>query len=193
MNESEGSDATPLDPDEAAGLITRHVTTRQELHTVELANMIRGEEWAFSHGHRDLLSSDFIRTLHRRMFDETWTWAGQYRSTEKNLGIAPESIPMAVHQLCEDTKAQLVHRAYELDEIVARFSHRLVFIHPFANGNGRHSRLMANLLLVESGAAGFSWGSNNLQHPDEVRKRYLEALRRADAGDFAPLLAFVRS
>lgn len=83
--------------------------------------------------------------------------------------------------------------AHEPDEIVARFSHRLVFIHPFANGNGRHSRLMANLMLVDLGAPRFSWGSNDLQHPDEVRKRYLEALRRADAGDFAPLLVFARS
>ena len=193
MSESEKSDATPLDPDEATGLIARHVTNRQELDTVELANTIRGEEWAFSHRHRDLLNPDFIRTLHRRMFDETWNWAGQYRSTEKNLGIAPGSIPTAVHQLCEDTRTQLAHRAHELDEIIARFSHRLVFIHAFANGNGRHSRLMANLLLVELGAPGFSWGSRDLQHPGEVRKRYLEALRRADAGDFAALLVFVRS
>jgi Fic-DOC domain mobile mystery protein B len=193
MRERDGSDATPLDPDEATGLIARHVTNRQELDTVELANIIRGEQWAFSHRHRDLLNSDFIRTLHRRMFDETWIWAGQYRSTEKNFGIAPESIPTAVHQLCEDTRTQLAHGADELDVIIARFSHRLVFIHPFVNGNGRHSRLMANLLLVESGAPGFSWGSNDLQHPSAVRKRYLEALRRADAGDFALLLVFVRS
>ncbi len=193
MNESEGSDATPLDPDEATGLIARHVGNRQELDTVELANIIQGEEWAFSQRHRELLSPDFIRTLHRRMFDETWTWAGQFWSTEKNIGIAPASIAAAVHQLCEDTRTQLVHRASELDKIVARFSHRLVLIHPFVNGNGRHSRLMANLLLIEQGAPRFSWGSNDLQHPGGARKRYLEALRSADAGDFAPLLAFVRS
>jgi Fic-DOC domain mobile mystery protein B len=193
MSGRDGSDATPLDPDEATGLIATHVTDRQELDTVELANIMRGEEWASSNRHRDLLSSDFIRTLHRRMFDETWNWAGQYRSTEKNIGVAPESIATAVHQLCEDTRAQLSHRALELDEIVARFSHRLVSIHPFANGSGRHSRLMANLLLVHLGAPGFTWGSNDLQHPGEARKRHLEALRRADSGDFAPLLAFVRS
>jgi len=127
------------------------------------------------------------------MFDETWTWAGQYRSSEKNFGIAPESIATAVHQLCEDTRAQLVQRAYEPDEIIARFSHRLVSIHPFVNGNGRHSRLMANLLLVDFGASRFSWGSTDLQHASEARKRYLHALRSADGGDFAPLLAFVRS
>ena len=89
MSESEKSDATPLDPDEATGLIARHVTNRQELDTVELANTIRGEEWAFSHRHRDLLNPDFIRTLHRRMFDETWNWAGQYRSTEKISASLP--------------------------------------------------------------------------------------------------------
>jgi Fic-DOC domain mobile mystery protein B len=193
MNESEGSDATPLDPDEATGLIARHVTNRQELDTVELANTIRGEEWAFSHRHRDLLSSDFIRTLHRRMFDETWSWAGQFRLTEKSLGIAPESIPTAVHQLCEDTRTQLTHRTYGLDEIITRFSHRLVSIHPFVNGNGRHSRMMANLLLVDQDTPRFSWGATDLQHVGNARQRYLSALRRADAGDFAPLLVFARS
>jgi len=193
MSGGDAPDATPLDADEATGLIPKHVSNRQELDTVELANIIRGEQWAFSNRHRDLLSSDFIRKLHRRMFDETWSWAGQYRLTEKNIGIAPESIATVVHQLCEDTRTQLTNRANGLDKIIARFSHRLVSIHPFVNGNGRHSRMMANLLLVDQGVPRFSWGSTDLQRAADLRQRYLSALHSADAGDFVPLLAFVRS
>lgn len=193
MSGRDGPDATPLDADEATCLIPRHVTNRQELDTVELANIIRGEQWAFSNRHRDLLSADFIRTLHRRMFDETWSWAGQFRLTEKNLGIVPLEIAPAVEMLCADVIVQLESGTPGLDEIAVRFSHRLVSIHPFANGNGRHSRMMANLLLVDQGAPRFSWGSTDLQRAAAVRQGYLSALRSADAGDFAPLLAFVRS
>lgn len=135
----------------------------------------------------------FVRRLHQRMFDETWKWAGTYRDTEKNIGVDPAQIAPKTLDLCEDVKAQLAHKSLPLDEIAARFHHRLVSIHPFANGNGRHARLMTDLLLTENGVARFSWGESALIDDGEVRARYIATLRAADARDYAPLLAFVRS
>jgi Fic-DOC domain mobile mystery protein B len=127
------------------------------------------------------------------MFGRTWRWAGQYRLTEKNIGVAPTEIATAVQILCANVRAQLKFGKPGLDEIAIRFSHRLVSIHPFANGNGRHSRTIADLLLLQQGAGRFSWGASDLDHVGEVRERYLQALRSADQGDYGPLLRFARS
>lgn len=127
------------------------------------------------------------------MFGRTWHWVGQFRLTEKNFGIAPIGIATAVQTLCADVREQLETGSLGLDEIAARFRHRLVSIHAFANGNGRHSRTIADLLLVQQSAARFSWGAGDLAHVGEDRQLYLHALRRADEGDYALLLGFVRS
>lgn len=186
--------ATPLDPDESAGLLPGHIATREQLDEWEAENILAGERWAKSAARRrDLLDDAFLRELHRRMFGATWKWAGAYRATEKNIGIAPARIAEEVRKLVEDTKAQLAGRVAPLDEIAARFHHRLVWIHPFANGNGRHARLLTDLILAANGAEPFTWGRGDLEHAGEARERYLAALRAADARDLAPLLAFVRS
>jgi Fic-DOC domain mobile mystery protein B len=186
--------ATPLDPDEAAGLIPSHITTHGQLNEWELVNIVEGERWAFSRKRKNLLSIEFVRRLHKHMFGDTWRWAGTFRSTEKNIGIDPARIQPALLDLFKDVATQLEHKSYSLDEIAARFSHRLVSIHPFANGNGRLSRTMADLLLVQQGAERFSWGvGKNLIAESDTRQAYLDALRAADARDYVPLLAFVRS
>lgn len=185
--------ATPLDPDEAAGLIPSHIANHGQLNEWEMVNIIEGERWAFGRRHKNLLGNEFVCALHKRMFGTTWRWAGKFRTTEKNIGVDPLRIQPALHDLCEDVKTQLECKSYPLDEIAARFSHRLVAIHPFANGNGRLSRTMADLLLVQHGEPRFSWGAGNLVADGEVRQRYLAALRAADGKDYGPLLAFVRS
>lgn len=185
--------ATPLDPDEAAGLVPSHIVNHGQLNEWEMANILDGERWAFGRKHKDLLASAFICRLHKRMFGDTWRWAGKFRATEKNIGIDPMHIQPALRDLCEDVKTQVEFAAYPLDEIAVRFSHRLVAVHPFANGNGRLSRTAADLLLVQHGAARFTWGIGNLVVDGEVRQRYLAALRAADGRDYTPLLAFVRS
>ena len=164
---------------------------------------MQGERWAFGNtggGRRrnfastsDLLTLDFIRALHKRMFGETWRWAGTFRSTEKNIGVDPARIGSNLADLGEDVKTQLKHASYSLDEIAARLSHRLVSVHPFATGNGRLSRTFADLILVENGAPRFTWGTVNLVSEIQTRATYLAALRAADAKDYKPLLAFVRS
>ena len=186
--------ATPLDPDEAAGLIPTHIANHGQLNEWEMVNILEGEQWAFGRRHKELLSSGFVCRLHRRMFGNTWRWAGKFRSTEKNIGVDPARIQPDLHDLCEDVKAQLAHASYPLDEIAARFSHRLVAIHPYANSNGRLSRTLADLLLAQHGVARFTWGAgSNLTTDGEVRQGYLAALRAADGKDYGPLLVFVRS
>jgi Fic-DOC domain mobile mystery protein B len=189
-----GAGATPLDPDEAAGLLPAQITTREQLDEWEAENILEGERWAKAAArHRDVLDDAFLRELHARMFGATWRWAGTYRATGKNIGVEPTRIAVEVRDLVENTKAQLAARAAPLDEIAARFHHRLVWIHPFPNGNGRHARLLTDLLLQKNGTPPFAWGEGDLERAGEARERYLAALRSADARDFAPLLDFVRS
>ena len=187
------SGATPLDPDEIAGLIPTHISKQRQLNEWELSNILEGERWAFSRRNKNILTNEFVCQMHKKLFGDTWRWAGKFRITEKNIGLEPQHIQAALHDLCEDAKAQLAYKSFSLDELAARFSHRLVAIHPFANGNGRLSRSMADLLLVQNGGTRFTWGASNLTHEGEVRTRYLTALRAADRKDYAPLLAFVRS
>lgn len=185
--------ATPLDPDEARGLIPSHITTQGQLNAWEHQNILEGMQWAASVRRKDLLTTEFMRRLHKRLFGRTWAWAGTLRLTERNIGVAPEHIAVRLNDLCEDVRTQLQYRSYPLDAIAARFHHRLVYVHPFANGNGRFSRVMTDLLLVEQGAEPFTWGAGDLVDQGGTRNRYLEALRAADEGNYQLLLAFVRS
>jgi Fic-DOC domain mobile mystery protein B len=185
--------ATPLDPDEAVGLIPRHITTQAQLNEWEFANILDAQRWAFGLRRRQVLDDKFARDLHKRMFGKTWRWAGQYRTSEKNIGIAPGSIAVELRNLVKDVRAQLEARAFSIDELAARFHHRLTVIHPFANGNGRHARLMIDVLLKRQQAELFTWGKGDLVRDGEVRGRYIDALRAADRHDYGPLVAFVRS
>lgn len=185
--------ATPLDAGDAAALIPSHLTTREQLNDWEMLNVREGEGWAFSKRQENILSIDFMKTLHKRMFGNTWGWAGQRRTKETlPVGIAPESIEIEIKKLCQDVEAQIEDGGWHIDEIAARFHHRLVFIHPFPNGNGRFSRTMTDLLLVQNGKDRFTWGGEDLNRNGEVRDRYISALRAADAKDYTSLFGFVR-
>lgn len=186
--------ATPLDRDEAEGLRLTHISTREELNLFEAENIRQGMEWAWRSRRKDILNEGFIRLLHRRMFGNVWKWAGEFRQSNKNIGVPREMIGIELRHLCEDVAYWIEHETYVPDEIAARFHHRLVAIHPFANGNGRHARMMADLLLEKRlGAARFSWGGGELAEANDCRTQYIQALQAADRGDYAPLLAFVRS
>ena len=193
MNWDYPQGATLLDPDEAEALIPKHINNHRQLNEWEFQNVLEAERWAFGRKHNTIGNIQFLRRLHKRMFGNTWRWAGSFRTTEKNIGVDPVRIQPGLHDLWEDVKAQLQHQSYPLDEIAARLSHRMVFIHPFANGNGRFSRLIADLLLVQQGADRFTWGAADLVVEGDVRQSYLSALRAADAGNYGPLIAFVRS
>jgi Fic-DOC domain mobile mystery protein B len=189
------SGSTPLDPDEAEGLLPSHITTQGELNAWEQLNIARADTWAISRRRRNattVLGVDFAVELHRRMFDQTWTWAGSYRRTGKNIGVSAADVPIALRERLADATFWLAEQVYELDEIAARLHYQLVLVHPWANGNGRWSRLMADTLLHAERQPRFSWGGSDLAHVTNARAHYLAALRAADSGDFAPLLTLVR-
>ncbi|EXI72917.1 MAG TPA: mobile mystery protein B [Candidatus Accumulibacter phosphatis] len=184
--------ATPLDPDELASLLPRHITTQGELNEWEQLNIVQGEAWA-RRQRREILSEPFLRQLHRQMFGKTWRWAGEFRKSDKNIGVDWLRIGIELRQLLDDVRYQVEHASLPPDEIAVRLHHRLVAIHPFANGNGRHARLLADLLVVRLGQPRFTWGSRNLVDAGATRQAYIAALQAADARDYAPLLAFTRS
>lgn len=184
--------STPLTAEEREGLIPSYVTLRRELNEAEQANILEAEQWAFSRK-RNVLDERFLTDLHKRMFGRVWRWAGKFRHTERNVGVDPYRIAIDLRKLLDDSRYWIEHNTYPLDEISARFHHRLVYIHPFPNGNGRHARLATDLLLVALGQSRFSWGQTSLVNPGETRHAYVVALRAADGRDIRPLLEFVRS
>ena len=185
-------DATPLTAEEQSELIPAHIAYRRELNEAEFENIARAQDWALRR-RGDVLSEKFVRDLHKQMLGDVWRWAGKFRTSERNLGISFYEIPTQLRQLLDDAKAWIECTSYPPDEISVRFHHRLVKIHPFPNGNGRHSRLMADLLVMRLGNERFSWGSANLQTAGDLRERYIAALKAADQHDIGPLLAFARS
>lgn len=188
--------ATPLDPDEAAGLIPTHITTQEGLNAWEEVNILQGMTWVERQKKRDLLDEGFVRDLHYQMFDKTWRWARTFRASNKNIGIDWTQIAVRLRNLLENVRFQIEHQSFEVDELVVRFHHELVWIHAFPNGNGRHARLLADVLVMRLGRSRFSWGGgmvNSLVTMGEVRDRYLAALRAADNKKFEDLLHFSRN
>ena len=184
--------ATLLTPAERAELIPTHVTLRGELNELEQQNIVEANGWAFERK-RNVLDEAFLRGLHRRMFSKVWRWAGNYRTTERNLGVKPHLIQPGLIQAIDHARGWIEYKSYERDELAVRFHHKIVQVHPFPNGNGRWSRLAADLLVTAQGGTRFSWGSVNLQTAGDARKGYVDALHAADNHDFGPLVAFARS
>jgi Fic-DOC domain mobile mystery protein B len=185
--------ATPMDPDEVEGLIPRHITLKRELDEFEQANILAAQEWAEKRVAKHLVSEGYVRMLHKKMFDKTWRWAGKFRKTEKSIGVDPLQISVNLRNLLEDVNCWREFNTYPIDEQAARLHHRLVLIHPFPNGNGRHARLFTDAFLRSCGAAPFSWGRINLVNASATRTAYIAALQAADRRDYGPLLAFVRT
>jgi Fic-DOC domain mobile mystery protein B len=182
---------TPLSREELADLIP-NLATKEELNEWERENILPAREWAV--GDRtsavDMACDEYVRKLHGKMFDQTWKWAGEYRHTEKNIGIPFHEIRESLVVLFGDVRYWIENKTYSPDEIAVRFHHRLVLIHPFPNGNGRHARLIADVLAMKLGRPAFTWGSANIVEQGEARNKYLEAIRAADNGDIQPLLKF---
>ena len=192
----EPEDATPLQPNEREGLLQTWITHRRDLNEAEQENIVEGAAWV--RGRRRvsverMLSEDFIRTLHKRMFGDVWEWAGTFRTTERNIGVGAYRIGGELAGLLSDIHYWIEHETFPPDEIAIRFHHRLVAIHPFPNGNGRHARLAADLLIERLGGERFSWGGASLGDVGELRARYVATLRAADNHDIAPLLEFART
>ena len=191
MQEDPGG-ATPLTEEELEELIADHLTTRRQLDAWEQANIVRAEDWAFGRSRFDVTTVEGLRELHRRMFSDTWRWAGEFRRSDKNIGVPKELIGQNLGMVCDDLRFWLDAETYELREAAARYHHRIVHVHPFPNGNGRHGRLAADVLLARQGQGRFDWlGGGSLDRMDPVRERYIHALRAADDGDYRPLFGYL--
>jgi len=187
---------TPLSEEEKEGLLIKSVTTRGELDELEQLNMEKAIEWTLNNKftRAKILSEDFIKAVHKKMLGDVWEWAGKFRRSEKNIGADWRNIGIELRKLLDDTKFWIDNNTYPPDEIAVRFKHRLVNIHCFPNGNGRHARIMADI-IIESifGKEVFTWNNSNLVKPDNARKEYLDSIKKADNGIIELLLEFARS
>jgi Fic-DOC domain mobile mystery protein B len=189
--------ATPLSEEDLEGLRIPSVKAHGELNEVEAANIIRGQEWALrtrSARLPDMLSDSFLRRLHQAMFGGVWTWAGEYRGRDTNIGVPFHQIREHLHNAFADARTWLEHSTYSPEEFAVRLHYRIVTVHPFRNGNGRHARMMADVTLVRHfNRPPLPWGNSPLRAADTVRQAYIDALVAADHHDFRPLLAFAMS
>ena len=185
---------TPLSPEEIEDLIPS-LSTKGELNEWERENILLAREWAIKNRTSaiEMVSDEYVRKLHHKMFNETWKWAGQYRRTEKTIGVPVYEIRERLGVLFGNARFWIEKSTYPADEMAIRFHHDLVFIHPFPNGNGRHGRLIADVLVMRLGRPAFSWGSKELVKESDARDEYLRAQKLADHGDMGPLLTFSRS
>jgi Fic-DOC domain mobile mystery protein B len=185
-------DATSVPPDKRADLIPSHITLRRELNALEQENILTASVWALQRRH-DPVRESFTRKLHRRMFRKVWRWAGKYRTTNTNLGVDRALIQPRLYEVLDNTRFWIENKTLPPDEIAIRFHHALVSVHPFSDGNGRWSRLMADVLAARLERPRFTWGGGDLGDAGQMRQKYIDALKAADNQDFAPLLAFARS
>jgi Fic-DOC domain mobile mystery protein B len=184
---------TPLDEDEKDGLLIKTIATRGDLDEFEQLNIEKAVLWTMKRKFKAdaILSEAFIKDLHRRMYGDVWKWAGEFRKTNKNIGVDKLQIAVELRTLIDDCKFWIENKSFKPDEIAIRFKHRLVSIHCFTNGNGRHSRLMADIIAEQIFKQPvFSWGAGNSN--EDLRSTYLKAVRASDGGDYGLLMGFAR-
>jgi len=187
---------TPIDENEKEGLLIETISTKGELNEFEQQNIEEALQWTLGKNFKtkDVFTEHFICSLHKRMYGNVWAWAGKYRKSNKNIGVDKHQISIELKILCDDALYWIENKTYLPDEMAMRFKHRLVSIHCFSNGNGRHSRLMADIIIEKLfGEKPFSWGSDNLTSKSNNRGIYLQAVKTADKDDYKALLVFARS
>jgi Fic-DOC domain mobile mystery protein B len=187
---------TPLSEEEKEGILIKSITTHGELDEHEQLNIEEAIAWTMSLKLKKnrILTEDFIKTLHKKMLGKVWRWAGEFRRSEKNIGVKWINISIDLRTLLGDTDYWIENKIYPPDEIAIRFKHRLVNIHCFPNGNGRHSRIMADI-IIESifGKDIFTWNHSNMVKANETRAEYIRSIREGDKGNIEPLINFART
>jgi Fic-DOC domain mobile mystery protein B len=187
---------TPLDEEEKEGLKIKSITTQRELDEFEQLNIEKAVEWTIHTKLKpeNILTEKLIKNLHKKMYGDLWKWVGQFRRTEKNIGILWIKIGIELKSLLDDTKYWIEYKTYSSEEIAIRFKHRIVSIHCFPNGNGRHSRMMADIIMESIfGGEIFTWHQSNMIKANQTRKLYIEALKEADNGIIKPLIEFAKN
>ncbi len=187
---------TPLDGEEKEGLKINSITTQGELDEFEQLNIEKAVEWTIHTKFKPekILTEKFIKDLHKRMYGDVWKWAGEFRRTEKNIGISWTQIGIELKNLLEDTKYWIENKTFSSEEVAIRFKHRIVSIHCFPNGNGRHSRMMADIIMESIfNSEVFSWHQSDMVQANQIRKKYINALRDTDNGNLEPLIKFAKN
>jgi Fic-DOC domain mobile mystery protein B len=187
---------TPIDEEEKEALKILTISNRKELDEFEQNNIEKAIEWSLvrKYQYQDILSIDFIKLLHKKMFGDVWKWAGSFRKSNNNIGVDKSDIQAELKALNDDCTYWIENNVYEPDEIAVRYKHRMVSIHPFPNGNGRDSRLCADIIISHVfGKPVFTWGGTNLVDHNEARRKYLEAIYEADRGNIEPLIFFAKN
>ncbi|MDZ4709043.1 MAG: mobile mystery protein B [Saprospiraceae bacterium] len=187
---------TPILEDEKEGLLISTIVTPGELDEFEQQNIELAVLWSLGRSFKAeaVLTEKFIKAVHKRMYGNVWVWAGEFRKTNKNIGVDKYQIPTELRYLLDDVKLWVANNTYSPDEATIRFKHRLVSIHCFPNGNGRHSRLMADIVIEKIfKQPHYTWGAANLEKQGDTRRAYLHAIRAADGGDIQPLINFARA
>jgi len=187
---------TPLNEEEKEGLLIQTIATRAELDEFEQQNIEQAVFWSLGRNFKmdSMFTETFVRALHQRMYGEIWAWAGDFRKSNKNIGVDKWQIQTELRSLLNDTLYWHAQNTFSPEEMTLRFKHRLVSIHCFTNGNGRHSRLMADIIIDKIYKQPvFTWGAANLVKQGDIRTSYLKALKAADRGDMEPLIIFARS
>jgi len=183
---------TPLEPEELEELIPPFITTMSQLNAYEAQNILEAEDWLLRRKRKvfNMLTIEFLLQLHKKMFSKTWKWAGQFRKTNKNIGCDKAYINEELKNLLGDADYWIENQIFSCQEIAARFHHRLVKIHPFPNGNGRHARMATDALLRSMDEQAFLWGSE-LREKNEIKDKYIVALQAADKHDYHLLFQFL--
>tara|TARA_R110001632_G_scaffold51236_4_gene127438 strand:- start:712 stop:1308 length:597 start_codon:yes stop_codon:yes gene_type:complete len=187
---------TPINDEEKDGLIIKAISLQSELDEFEQLNIEKAVEWTIQANLKQdrILTEKFIKTLHKKMYGDVWKWAGDFRKSEKNIGVPWPLIGAEIKRLLDDAAYWILNKTYSPDEIAIRFKHRIVKIHCFPNGNGRHSRMMGDIIITSIfGKELFSWGKSNMTQPDETREKYIRTLKEGDQGNLESLITFARN
>lgn len=187
---------TPLEEEEKNGLKIKSITTQGELDLFEQLNIEKAVEWTMRTNFKpeNILTEKFIKDLHKKMYSDVWKWAGEFRRTEKNIGVPWTNTGLELKNLLDDTKYWIALQTFSPEEVAIRFKHRIVSIHCFSNGNGRHSRMMADIIMESIfGNELFSWHQSRVIKTSEIRKMYIKALKEADNGNIKPLIEFAKN
>ena len=189
--------ATPLSPDDLQGLKLPHIQTRAQLNEIEAANILQGQIWASnitSPSRDDIFSREFVVALHKNLLGDVWEWAGSFRLRELNIGVDPKNIPVDLNNFLEDAKLWIKFKHFSDLELSARIQHRLVQIHPFPNGNGRHSRMFTDITRVYLlNKKPLRWANVSLENISKERHAYIASLRKADGGDFSAMINYLEA
>lgn len=184
--------ATPLN--DYSGLIPKTILTQNDLNRAEAENIFLAQKkYLFGNigSPKYWFNIPTLKAIHKAMFGNVWVWAGDFRKSITSIGIEPYKVPYQLGELCADVDAW-VHNCDGLGilEQAARIHHRLVLIHPFENGNGRFSRLIADRYLLAFDCKHPNWPY--LEDNDAIRSQYIASLKAADRGDYEPLLTIMK-